>query len=164
MRRGLILIVVMAALAVLALAMGSKEAREKKVHPEDSTSAQQGIAGKVEILEGNFMPMVSPSKVKGQTHPGLNRRVRAYLPVKMEGGMASALRDSIPTAMVAETVTDSAGAFFMPTPPGTFSVFVEENHGWYFNGWSGDGVQGEVTVDSGKTAIITIKVTTKATY
>ena len=127
-------------------------------------TSRQGISGKVEIWEGNFMPMVDSAKVRGQIKPGAGRRVRAYLPVKMQNNMATAKLDSVPTPMVAETTADSAGKFFMPTPVGTYSVFVEENHGWYANGWNGQGIQGAVTVNSGKTADVLIKVTTKAVY
>jgi hypothetical protein len=151
-------------LAALSLAMGSKQAREKKLHAADSALARQGIAGRVEIWEGNFMPMIDPAKFRSQIHPGVGRRVRAYLPVNVEGGLVSARRDTVASPMVAETVCDSAGVFFVPTPTGTYSVFVEENNGWYYNGFNGEGIQGAVTVDSGKTATIVIKITTKATF
>lgn len=164
MKRGLPLFTLLLALSALALAMGSKEAREKKLHASDSISAKQGIAGRVEIWEGNFMPVVDPVKVKDQIHPGIGRCVRVYLPVKSAGGLVSSRRDTISATMVGETVCDSAGAFFVPTPTGTYSVFVEENHGWYNNAWNGEGIQGAVTVDSGKTSNILIKVTNKATF
>jgi hypothetical protein len=164
MKRALVLAVALLTLTALVMAMGSKEAPERKSHAADSTAVRQGISGRVEIWEGNFMPMVDPVKAAKQVRPAIGRRVRAHLPVKMDGSLATAKRDSIPTALVAETVTDSSGAFFMPTPAGSYSVFVEEAEGWYFNGWNGDGIQGAVTVDSGKSGEILIKITTKAIY
>ncbi len=163
MKRGLLLFVVVIAAAGLALAMGSKQAKEKKVHTADSTVTHQGIAGRVEIWEGNFMPMVDSTKAKRQITPAVGRRVRAYMPVKVDG-LAAARQDTIATPMVAEAVTDSSGRFFMVTPAGLFSVFVEDNGGWYANGWNGDGVQGAVKVDSAQISYITIKNTTKATF
>ena len=164
MKRGLLLVMLLLTMAALAVAMGSKEAKEKKIHATDSTATRQGIAGKVEIWEGNFMPMVDPAKAKNQVKPGAGRRVRAYQPVKSSGGIATAHVDSIATAMVSETVCDSTGAFFLSVSAGTYSVYVEDGHGWYANGWNGDGIQGAVTVEPGKTANALIKITTKATF
>jgi hypothetical protein len=65
---------------------------------------------------------------------------------------------------VAETLCDNDGRFFIPLPPGDYSVFVEEEGGWYFNGWNGEGVQGGVTVEPDKRIEILIKITTKATF
>jgi hypothetical protein len=157
------------AVAALALGMGRKEAHERHSTPAthlatviDSTS--EGIHGTVEIWEGNFMPPVDPQHGRGTITPGVNRRVRAHEPVRMAGGLSSARRDSVPTRLVAETVTDSNGRFFLPVPPGTYSVFVEEDSSWYFNGWNGEGIQGAVTVEAGKPSDMLIKVTTKATF
>ncbi|HEY3294897.1 MAG TPA: hypothetical protein VGL38_05630 [bacterium] len=169
MKRGLPFFLLLLGLTALSLAMGHKQAKEKQSHGVDSAVTiaakdSQGISGRVEIWEGNFMPMVDPAKAKSQIKPGAGRRVRAYLPVVGDGGMVTAHRDSIPTAMVAETVCDSAGAFSMATPPGWYSVYVEDNKGWYANGWNGANVQGAVNVIEGKTTAVVIKITTKATF
>ncbi len=157
------------AVAALALGMGRKEAPERHTatisNPAtviDTTA--EGIHGTVEIWEGNFMPPVDPQHPRGKILPGAQRRVRAYEPVTTAGGLASARRDSVPTRMIAETVTDSSGRFFLPVRPGVYSVFVEEDSSWYFNGWNGEGIQGAVTVQAGKPSAMLIKVTTKATF
>jgi hypothetical protein len=159
------------ALAALALGMGRKEAPERHVGAPDvadaplvTDSTSEGIHGVVEIWEGNFMPPVDPQRSRGTIVPGARRRVRAHEPLKMAGGLASARRDSVPTRLVAETRTDARGRFFLPVPAGTYSVFVEEDSSWYFNGWSGDGIQGSVTVEAGKPSELLIKITTKAAF
>ncbi|MBU0509777.1 hypothetical protein KKH27_13205 [bacterium] len=149
-----------------ALALGRKEAPQKSASdiPDTTMTAREGIAGRVEIWEGNFMPMVEPSKRSGQITPGAGRRVRVHKPVMISGGLAPDRRDSVTTTLVAESVCDSLGEFFLAVPPGKYSIFVEEGGDWYYNGFDGEGVQGAVTVDSGKVSEIVIKVTTKASF
>ncbi len=140
---------------VIASAMGRKEKK---------AAVQTGVKGKVEIHEGNFMPMTDPkSSGNGKVTPGAGRRVRLHEPLKVEGLM-SAKRDSIPSVLVAETVCDKNGEFVLPARAGQYSIFVEDAGGWYFNGFSGDGIQGSVTVEEGKLSEIVIKITSKATY
>jgi hypothetical protein len=157
-------IVFVLSLTVVALSMGRKEAA-----PRDSTAVSatpsSGIRGRVEVWEGNFMPMVSPGRSSGTILSGAGRRIRVYEAVRMGAqGLAQARRDTVTTPLVAETVCDSSGRFLMAVPPGTYSVFVEESGGWYYNGWNNDGVQGAVTVYPDSISDIVIKITTKATF
>jgi hypothetical protein len=96
--------------------------------------------------------------------PGAGRRVRVHEPLKIEGGLASAKRETIPTAVVAEVMADSAGHFAIPLAPGTYSIFVEDSGGWYYNGWNEQGIQGAVTVKPDSISDVLIKITTKATF
>jgi hypothetical protein len=144
------------------MGMGSKPAPEK--HATAVVEVKQGISGKVEIWEGNFMPMVDPKSTNHKVTPGAGRRVRIHQPVKMEGGLALAKRDSVNSPLVAETLSDSVGKFLVSVQPGTYSVFVEEAGSWYANSWNGDGVQGAVVVESGKITDMLIKITSKATF
>jgi hypothetical protein len=123
-----------------------------------------GIAGRIEVWEGNFMPPIEPERRTNQIKPGAARRVRVHEPVKIEGGLASSKRETIATPLVAEVMADSAGRFTISVPPGTYSIFVEEDGGWYYNGWSEKGIQGEVSVEDGKLTEAVIKITTKATF
>jgi hypothetical protein len=147
----------------LALSMGRKEAPERERHASDSVRVG-GIHGRVEIWEGNFMPPVDASGRNNSIKPGLGLLVRAYEPVKIGGGIASARRDSVPAPVVAQTTTDSTGRFFLPVPPGNYSVFVQQDSGWYYNGWNGEGIQGAVTVPPDSSGYLLIKVTTKAVF
>jgi len=150
--------------AMMAVAMGRKDAKPRLVSVTDTTVVREGITGRVEIWEGNFMPMIEPARRNAQIKPCAGCRVRVHEPVIVGGGLVSARRDTVLTPLVAEVVCDSMGHFSSPVKPGTYSVFVEENGGWYFNGWNGDGVQGAVTVLPDSVTEIIIKVTTKATF
>jgi len=141
-----------------AYAWGSKEA------PETNPEPKQGITGKVEIWEGDFMPMTDPASGRNSKTPGAGRRVRVHEPVRMSAGGAQALLAEVPTPLVAEAVCDENGEFYVPTEPGSYSIFVEEGEGWYHNSWDGQGVQGGVTVAEGTTAEVSIKVTVNATF
>jgi len=160
----LIPVVFVLSLTVVALSMGRKEAPAQKTASPSALPAS-GIRGSVEIWEGNFMPMIAPSHSGGTITPGAGRRVRAHEPVRLTAqGLAQARRDTVNTPLIAETVCDSSGRFFLAVPPGTYSVFVEERGGWYYNGWNGEGVQGAVTVSPDSAAAIVIKITAKATF
>jgi hypothetical protein len=149
--------------AAIAQAMGHKQANEKKAQ-QVRAEITQGVRGRVEIWEGDFMPMADPHGVHGKILPGSGRRVRVYESFKPTGGSFSARLDSVKSSLIAETVCDSLGHFEIVLPPGTYSIFAEDNGGWYFNGWSGDGTQGAITVEPQKVSEILIKITNKATF
>jgi hypothetical protein len=163
--RWLALILLLLVIVLPVAARGRKDAPERKPNAvPDSAQMREGIRGKIEVWEGNFMPMMDPRTASGKITPGIGRRVRVHEPLKLSMGHSSARRDSVPTALVAEAVSDSSGRFFIPVKPGTYSIFVEESGGWYYNGWNGEGVQGAVTVESGKVTDVVIKITAKAVY
>ena len=155
--------------AAMTFTMCCKQTRNTETQADPLTGSVQstvktGIVGRVEIWEGNFMPPVDPERRNNQIRPGAGRRVRVHEPVKVEGGMAEAKRATISTPLIAEVIADSAGRYAVAVPPGTYSVFVEEDSGWYFNGWNEAGIQGAVTVEKGKTSEAVIKIQTKATF
>jgi hypothetical protein len=153
-----ILVAVLCLLSAGVWAKGSREAPEKTAAPASS----QGIEGRVEIWEGDFMPMTDPKAAQNSKTPGAGLRVRLHEPVKLSS--ANALLPEVPTLMVAETTTDAEGKFFIKAAPGNYSIFVEENGGWYYNGWDGQGVQGAVEVLPDQNASIIIRVTANATF
>ena len=131
----------------------------------DSKTVKQGITGKVEVWEGNFMPAIDKERSNNKITPGAGRRVRVHEPFKYTGGgMNSSKRETIPTPIVAEVMADSAGRFAISVPPGKYSIFVEDEGGWYNNGFDGQGVQGAVSVNPDTTTEVLIKITTKATF
>ncbi len=147
-------------ITVSLLAMGRKEAPRSA----EPARQEQGVAGKVEIYEGNFMPMIG-THPSGKVTPAVRRRVRVHEPFNsLEAGGMTALRDTVPTPLVAETITDSIGEFRMMLPVGKFSIFVEEDSGWYFNVWDGQGFQGLITIDTNEVKEMNIRITTKAVF
>lgn len=161
MRSKFIRVIALFCVAAAALGMGRKEAPEREEHPPKPV---QGVSGRVEIWEGDFMPMVDPKSPNHSVTPGAGRHVRLHEPLRMSGGMAAARHDSIPTPLVGEAVCGDDGAFFLAVRPGVYSIFVEDEGGWYFNGFNGEGIQGAVTVEEGQVTDVLIKVTSKATF
>ena len=158
-------IVFVLALTAVGLTMGRKESSPSLYVAPYSSKKACGLPGRVKIWEGTFMPVLAPGRGGGTFTAGTGRRVRAHEPVRLSpGGLAQVRRETVPTKLIAETISDSTGQFFINVPPGTYSVFVEENDAWYYNGWDGNGVQGGVTVFPDSTSEIIIKITTKATY
>jgi hypothetical protein len=150
-------------LAALASALYAMGRREPKMPPKP-VSVEQGVAGKVEVWEGNFMPMIG-GRPSGKITPASDRRVRVHEPFNSrEFGKFDALQDTIPTPIVAETRTDTAGQYLLSLPVGNYSIFVEEGNKWYFNGWDGDGFQGLIHVDSSKVTTQDIRIMTKAVF
>ena len=146
-------------ITISLLAMGRKEAPRS-----EEPVVEQGVAGKVEIYEGNFMPSIG-TPPGGKITPAVRRRVRVHEPFNsLEAGGMTARRDTVPTLLVAETITDSIGEFRMMLPVGKFSIFVEEDSGWYFNVWDGHGFQGLITVDTNEVKEMNIRITTKAVF
>lgn len=143
--------------AVSALGMGRKEAKDQKAPP----SPISGVTGKVEIWEGNFMPMLDKETRDKQIKPGAGLRVRLYEPVK---GLPGASVDSVAAVLIAETTCNENGMFTIPAREGTYSIFIEDGATWYANGWNGDGVQGAVEVEPNKMTEVLIKNTRKATF
>jgi hypothetical protein len=119
------------------------------------------VTGRIEIWEGNFMPMIDKEQRDKQIKPGANLKVRLYEPAT---GLLGTVVAEVPTAVVAETVSDANGLFTIPAREGKYSLFIEDKNGWYANGWDGDGVQGAVIVEPMKMTEVLIKNTTKATF
>lgn len=160
MTRFILCLLTSCVLVVTLSAMGRRESPPTR----QSFAVEQGVAGKVEIWEGNFMPMVN-GPPRGKITPAAGRRVRIHEPFNSrEFGKFDAIQDTIPTRLIAETRTDSSGEFFLSLPAGTYSIFVEEGERWYFNGWDGDGFQGLVRVDSGKVTKQDIRIMIKAVF
>jgi hypothetical protein len=158
-RAALACLVVLATGAAL-LAMGRREAPRSA----QAFAVEQGVAGTVEVWEGNFMPMVN-GPPGGSKTPATDRRVRVHEPFNArEAGSLDARQDTILTPLIAETRTDSRGQFLVPLEVGTYSIFVEDEGGWYFNGWDGHGFQGLIRIDSGKVTQQDIHITTKAVF
>jgi hypothetical protein len=157
------LVFLLLAFAAFGLTLHGMGRREPPVTAK-SFAVEQGVAGKVEIWEGNFMPMVN-GPPRGKITPAAGRRVRVHEPLNvLETGSAMALHDTILTAQIAETRTDTAGQYFLPLPVGRYSIFVEEDSGWYFNGWDGEGFQGLIQIDSVKVTTQDIRILTKAVF
>lgn len=159
MKRVLPLIVIVMAMTALLFAMGDRESKNQS--PSTPAAPASGVTGKIEIWEGNFMPMIDKEERDKQIRPGANLKVRLHEPAT---GLLGTVVATVPTPVVAEAVSDENGLFTIPAREGKYSLFIEDKNGWYANGWDGDGVQGAVVVEPMKMTEVLIKNTTKATF
>lgn len=166
MRKSHIAVALGLCLAALTCTMCCKQTKSasESAPANPNGELKQGIRGRVEIWEGNFMPMIDKSSSGNKIIPGAGRRVRLHEPLKVGGGLASAKRETISTALMAEVMADSAGRFAMAAAPGLYSIFVEDSGGWYNNGWNDQGIQGAIKVMPDSVTDVLLKITTKATF
>ena len=131
-------------------------------------SVEQGLAGQVLWLEGNFMPTigdepdVNRKKFKGQP---VQRTIHIYELTTMEEASADGpFFHHIETNLVEKVETNEEGKFVVSLPPGQYSVFVKEEDGLFANFFDGEGNINPVTIKEGEITPITIEVNYKATY
>ena len=166
MTRSRIALMALLSLAAMTTTMCCKQHRSTASGTAGSQSAAitTGIVGRVEVWEGNFMPPIAPERRANQIKPGAGRRVRVHEAVRIQGDMAQAKRAEVATPVIAEVMADSAGRFAISIPAGVYSIFAEDDGGWYYNGFSTNGIQGEVAVTEGQTTEVVIKIQCKATF
>ncbi|MCC6476628.1 hypothetical protein IT157_06170 [bacterium] len=93
----------------LMFAMGGRESKDQT--PSTPAAPASGVTGKIEIWEGNFMPMIDKDRREQQIKPGANMKVRIHEPAK---GLLGTVVAEVPTSVVAETVSDESGRFTIP--------------------------------------------------
>lgn len=124
----------------------------------------QGITGVVYEVRGNQMPMIGeePPKQKGMAAEVLvYEKTNINQTVK---DVTAGFYTSITTKQIATTHTDSVGKFSIRLPLGTYSLFVKINDKLYANLFNQYNDINTVTVDSGKIAETSIRVSYKAIY
>ena len=76
----------------------------------------------------------------------------------------SNLYTSISTRMVASVKTDSAGAFILALPVGSYSIFVKQEKGFYANLFDTNNNIALFTVEEDKLTTVKLTVSSKAVY
>lgn len=138
-----------------------------KCTPEDLT---QGISGKVLWIEGNHMPTIidekNPNNTPQPPQPkGVQREVHVYERASMNQAAANGVFFSnIQTKLVEKVQTDEEGNFAIALPPGSYSLFVQEEEGLFANQMDGQGHINPVEVAKDSVSQITIEVNYKAAY
>ncbi|MEO0099758.1 MAG: carboxypeptidase-like regulatory domain-containing protein [candidate division WOR-3 bacterium] len=123
---------------------------------------KEGIKGRVEIWEGDFMP---PSQGRIYYEPKtvlVFKKVNLLNCLKEEG--KSTFYTKINSPLIDSVITDQNGYFFLALPPGEYSLFVRERGLFYANLFDGDGFIFPVRVEKGKVTEVNIKIDYKATY
>jgi len=131
----------------------------------------QGVTGRVIFWEGDFMPGMDregrPDGRGGRKIPVVRD---IYIHALTNMSMVEQAPDYSPfysrinSELVAQTRSDSTGAFQVELPPGRYSCFVKEDSMLYANMFDGDGniLPFEVRKDS--VTHITIDITYEATF
>lgn len=102
-------------------------------HSISQSDSKQGISGYILIEKGNRMP--SPDK-PADSPKGLKTQVFIHEVTSLSQVKPSetpGLYSLINTPLIASTTTDSTGFFTISLEPGSYSVFVKYQDGFYAN-------------------------------
>lgn len=129
-------------------------------------SIEQGMWGRVEFREGNFMP--GPVPPSG-TVTFVQRRIYVFEithsdDVVQDTTLGPVFYTEIRKGLVAKTLSNSHGYFQLSLPLGSYSLFVEEQGRYYANLFDGQGYIFPVTVTDGSIKRIDILIDYKAFY
>lgn len=128
-----------------------------------SSQSFQGICGTVLFKSGNHMPGPGRPQPKGQP---VVRDVLIYELTKIdqteatEDGFYSRIR----TKLVKKVKSDKDGKFCVSLPPGSYSVFVQEEKGLYANLSDGQNNIFPVTVEKNRRSTITFDISYQAVF
>ena len=127
----------------------------------------QGIQGQVFWIEGNQMPQVlEEGKISDREgKKGVKRTLRIHeLTHINQARLGDALFGDIETPLVAEVETDEEGKFSVELPAGKYSVFTEEENGYFANIFDLDSFINPLEVQNGKWTQADILINYQATY
>ena len=132
-----------------------------------SSSYNQGITGRVEFWEGDFMPMV-PEESQSGIITFVEREICVFEKttlddVELAGESSLCFYKKIHTKLITSARSDENGNFKIGLLPGEYSVFVKENGTYYANGFSNDYIW-PVTIEENKYSDYDIKITYAAYF
>ncbi len=123
---------------------------------------KEGIRGRVEIWEGDFMP---PSRGKVYYE---KRTIFVFQKANLKDCIPEEGRPTfykeIRAHFVDSVVSDKDGYFSIALLPGEYSLFVREEGSFYANLFDGEGFVFPVKVEKGKMSEVNIRIDYKATY
>ncbi len=122
----------------------------------------QGIKGKVLLLEGNVMPGPDRKKPAGQPVVRTLHIYKVLLESSLEKeGDFYVLPEQAPVKVIK---SDAEGKFSVDLPPGTYSLLSKEKQGLYANLFDGQGHIYPVEVQAGKYTEVVFKIDYGAFY
>ncbi|GAC1443100.1 MAG: hypothetical protein NVSMB63_11860 [Sediminibacterium sp.] len=136
--------------------------KSRKIAPSQVT--EQGIAGYVQEISGNRMPMKDAPPVVPQP---VQTTVFVYEPTNITQVAqigTSPLYTAISTKMVASVESDSTGAFMVALPAGNYSLFVRRGNAYYANLFDTGNNISLFTVEEGKLTKVKIIIDSAASY
>lgn len=109
---------------------------------EKKVTITSGIWGTISNMEGNCMPMISPSISTCKDCP-IQRTIKIYQYTLLSQATPSdgfpGFFDSLNATLVAEVVSDKNGFFQTNIPPGHYSMAIVENGRLYISSTDGQG-------------------------
>ncbi len=109
---------------------------------EPSFTITQGIRGKIEIREGNYMPGPTRSgqPAPSPQNPSSTREIFIYEPVNLNQVTGNeGFYSHIGAKLIANVQTAKDGSFQVALKPGKYSLFSKEPKGFYANQFNGEG-------------------------
>ena len=131
--------------------------------PMLSKGVSQGISGQILWYEGDLMPGINKDPVEGKS---IKREIYIYEAAKQNQGdvLEGVFYSNIATKLVATTMTDDDGKFFIRLEPGTYSIFVKEPLGLFANRFNEEGLINPITIGINELTNMVIRVDYKAAY
>jgi hypothetical protein len=129
---------------------------------------QEGLYGQVLWLEGNLMPRMDESEQALQSRSsgkGIQRIVHIYPAVSAaQVPSEKGFFDLSGVEKLATLQTDDKGRFFIALPPGTYSIFSEEEEGLWANVFDANNTINPVVIEAGQITSWTFEINYKAAY
>jgi hypothetical protein len=156
-------------LAIVLMASPVASAQAKKYKPKHRNqhhnacrkNIDQGLAGTIYLLEGNFMP--SPGGKSGGTTKAVQRTLEIY-PLTKQSDAGGTFHPRPATKPVFRGQSCEDGSFKIGLAPGRYSVFVVVDKKLFANGTDADGYIQPVTITKGNTTLLDLKINNKAVY
>jgi hypothetical protein len=123
---------------------------------------KQGIAGKIYLKQGNFMP--SPGR-KANTGKPVSTAVFVYQLTGRGQAIANgSYFDHIQTKLIAKAQSNDEGNYAIALPPGNYSVFVGNDNRLYANSFDSKGNINPIEVTKDSVSKMDIIMSNKAVY
>ena len=126
----------------------------------DKVTISQGLWGDVWFWSGNFMPISFGEICQ------IKRKMLIYELTTMDDVVQlgdSPFYTEINTKLIAAIYSDEYGFFQIELEPGEYSLFVEENHMYYANRFSSEGIY-RVSIEAGQVSDVTFDITYEASF
>jgi len=140
---------------------------QKSQKIKSHTHLNQGIYGKVEFLEGDFMP--GPGGGAKGSKTGVKRKIYLFSPalnlntmpdLEVEGSFVR-VGERNP---VYKTTSSRDGKYRLPAKPGTYSIIIVEEEGLYCNGSDGTATLCPITIHKNEWELMDVQVNYKEVY
>ena len=145
-----------------AQAKKSKAKQRNQYNNACRKNMDQGLAGTIYLLEGNFMP--SPGGKSGGTTKAVQRTLEIYPLTKQSDGAGGTFYPRPATKPIFRGQSCEDGSYRIGLKPGRYSVFVVVDKKLFANGNDGDGFIQPVTITKGNTTLLDLKINNKAVY